>query len=778
MSQSVRKIAVFIIILVILFSIGSIYVSNKIETLRDKAYTELSHEIKNELELLISEKAEAVLLVALTLSHDRSIQKSLEKKRYQNIHLDDLSALLQTYTSLKNVWFQVIDKNGISFYRSWTSKKGDDLSLIRMDVSKMLALHKIMSTISVGRYDLAFKSIVPITDKYGTFLGMVEVIAKFNSIVRKLNQKEYKTVIVVDKHYKQQLLSHSKSNVFIDDYYIVNPQGNEEIVSLLKEYSVDTLLKENREYILDTKHHYFITIMKKNGLDGEPMAYFFVFKPVALLDMQSVEKEKQNLILNLILLFLAFVVFIYVMYVTNYKKFIEKQNEKLNIAVEEKTQKLQEQSQKLAYLAHHDVLTNLPNKNLLIDRMRQAIKHAKREGTSVAILFLDLDRFKEINDMYGHDIGDELLKQIAKRLTSYIREEDTLARIGGDEFVLILPSTSQVNVVVVIEKIFDAMAEPFVVNNIDIYATFSIGVTLCPQDGETPEILLRNADTAMYKAKDNGKNSYQFYDEEMTALIKKRIELDNDIRLGLQREEFEVYYQPKIDANNNKLVGLEALVRWNHPLKGLVYPNDFIPFCEEVGLIVQLDSYVLKHAFMQMQIWQNQGIDYGELSINISTKKLESEDFRHELYTLLEHYPVDPTTVELEILEGQIMKNPERSIGILNSIRSMGISVAIDDFGTGYSSLSYLKKLPVTKLKIDRSFVVDVLENEDDAAIIRTIIVLGKNLGLDIIAEGVETKDHVDFLVDAGCNKIQGYYYSKPLSIKECEAFIQKYSKG
>jgi len=497
-----------------------------------------------------------------------------------------------------------------------------------------------------------------------------------------------------------------------------------------------------------------------------------------MIDLEGVKKEEVNLILDFVLFCIALLVFIYIMYVTNYKKFIEKQNKKLNIAVEEKTKKLREQSKKLSFLAHHDVLTNLPNKNLLMDRIRQAIKHAKRENKSIAVLFMDLDRFKEINDTYGHDIGDELLRQVAKRIASHIREEDTFSRIGGDEFVLVLPATNQVNVISVVEKIFTVMQTPYIIDNIDIYVTFSIGISLYDQDGKTPEILLRNADTAMYKAKHEGKNSYQFYNEEMTALIRQRIELDNDIRLGLRREEFEVYYQPKIDAKNNKLIGLEALVRWNHPEKGMIYPNDFIPFCEEIGLIVHLDSYMLKHTFMQMQVWKQKGVNYGQLSINISTKKLESENFTTELYTLLEHYDVDPATVELEILEGQIMKNPQRSIKILNAIRSIGISVAIDDFGTGYSSLSYLKKLPVTKLKIDRSFILDVLENEDDAAIIQTIIVLGKHLGLEIIAEGVETKAHVEFLLQAGCNNIQGYYYSRPLALEACEAFIQQYNKG
>jgi len=775
MSWRVKKVALFFIVVAIFLSIGSIYISNQVQSLQREAYRELALEIKNEVELLISEKSEAILLVALTLSHDKSLQDTFKNHNYSSLELKLLSTLLQTYTSLKRVWFQLISKDGVSLYRSWVKEYGDNLSLIRLDIAKVLALHKVMSTISVGKFDLTFKSIVPIVDRYGTFLGMLEVIANFDSIIQKLEAESFKTLIVVDKAYKEQL-THTKSNYFLDDYYIVNPQQNSELIAILQELGVENLISKQREYIVDIKDNYFITIIKKDGLDSEAMAYFFVFKPLKKLNLKAVEQERQNLIENLLILFIAFIILVYIMYIVNYKKFIEKQNKKLNDAVEEKTYKLQEQSKKLMYLAHHDVLTGLPNKNLLMDRLRQAMKHAKREESNLALLFLDLDRFKEINDTYGHDIGDRLLQKIAKRLSSCIREEDSLARIGGDEFVLILPETNQIDVLVVIRKIFRAMEKAYRVNNIDIYTTFSIGISTYPQDGKTPEILLRNADTAMYKAKENGKNSYQFYDEAMTTLIQKRIALDNDIRNSLKQEEFEIYYQPKIDARINKLVGLEALIRWNHPIRGIVYPDEFIPFCEEVGLIVDIDSYVLKHTFIQMQRWQQDGIDYKQLSINISTRKLEQSGFRSELYALLEQYEVVPQSVEVEILEGQIMQNPEYSISILNSIRSMGLSVAIDDFGTGYSSLSYLKKLPVTKLKIDRSFVIDVLENEDDAAIIRTIIVLGKNLGLEVIAEGVETKEHVDFLVEAGCNYIQGYFYAKPMALQACEAFIKKYS--
>jgi EAL domain-containing protein (putative c-di-GMP-specific phosphodiesterase class I) len=295
------------------------------------------------------------------------------------------------------------------------------------------------------------------------------------------------------------------------------------------------------------------------------------------------------------------------------------------------------------------------------------------------------------------------------------------------------------------------------------------------QDGDTPDVLLRNADTAMYKAKDNGKNSYEFYSEEMTELVRKRLELDADIRNGLKNGEFEAYYQPKIDATNLHIVGMEALIRWNHPTRGLLYPAEFIPFAEEVGLIVDIDRYMLKHCVAQVVEWSDAGYTTGRISINISTKKLESPTFRSELYRIIEKSGVNTKLLELEILESQIMRDPERSIDILRSIRSLGISISIDDFGTGYSSLSYLKKLPVSKLKIDKSFVDNLPDDEDDIAIVRTIIALAEHLGLETIAEGVENEGQVEFLVQEGCHNIQGYYYSKALNKRECELFMQKH---
>ncbi|QOP45488.1 bifunctional diguanylate cyclase/phosphodiesterase [Sulfurimonas paralvinellae] len=771
MGRGFKVFVTGITLIAVIVGFSYIYTMQRVDSMTVKKYLDISQEMRSELELLIQEKSEAVLLVGLTLSHDKTVNTLLRSKKYNKLQLDNLSRLLQKYTSLKNVWFQIIDKHGTSVYRSWTSKHGDNLTDFRLDVAKMIRLPKVMSTISVGKFDMTFKSMVPVYDKYDRFIGIIETLAKFDSLVSKLKIKGYETLIIVDKHYRDQL-TESISNVFVDDYYIANPQDNDTLVKAFQNHLIDL---NSDTYQIDKQDGYLYTVLKIDGIDNRPMAYFVISKPLSEIDMSAIYETRDNIIKTLVLISIFLLVLIYIIYSVNYKKFIQQQNELLEETVEEKTEELQKQSKKMQYLAHHDSLTALPNKNLFLDRLKQAIKHAKRQHNSLGVLFLDLDRFKEINDTYGHDVGDELLRRISQRLQEIVRDDDTVARIGGDEFTVILPNTDQVNVVKVVEKIFEDMKRPFILSGVDIHATFSVGISIYKQDGETPDILLRNADTAMYKAKDSGKNTYQFYNQQMTELVRKRLQLDTDIRNGLKNGEFEAYYQPKIDATTLRVAGLEALIRWNHPTKGLLYPVEFIPFAEEIGLITEIDQYMLTHCVNQLVEWEAAGYHTGKLSINVSTKKLESDNFRSELYRLIEKSRVNTDLLELEILESQIMRDPEHSIDILRSVRSLGISISIDDFGTGYSSLSYLKKLPVSKLKIDRSFIIDVPEDEDDVAIVRTIISLAKNLKLEIIAEGVETEGQVEFLVQEGCRNIQGYYYSKALTKTECEAFMKKH---
>lgn len=446
-----------------------------------------------------------------------------------------------------------------------------------------------------------------------------------------------------------------------------------------------------------------------------------------------------------------------------------------DITLQKQTESLLEaQTEKLKYLAHHDTLTNLPNRALFKDRLAQSIIRAKRNSEQFALLFIDLDQFKKINDSLGHHVGDEVLIQAAKRINSVLREEDSLARLGGDEFTVILNNIKNIqNISVVAQKIIDAMKEPITIAIHNLYVTSSIGISIYPDDAKNDLNLIKYADAAMYKAKDEGRNNYQFYSSSMTAYAFEHVVMESSLRVAIKEEEFVVYFQPQYDTKIEKLIGMEALVRWNHPSLGLIPPGKFIPIAEETGLIIEIDKLVMKNAMLQFSKWYKQGYNPGLLSLNLAMKQLNQDDFLEYIQNFMSSVNFKSEWLELEVTEGQVMNNPEASIEKLNSIHNMGIQIAIDDFGTGYSSLSYLKKLPLDKLKIDQSFIRDIPEDEDDMAITRAIIALGKSLNLKLIAEGVETQEQRDFLEATGCYYIQGYFYSRPILEDEIEELLK-----
>ncbi|MFT5662533.1 MAG: EAL domain-containing protein (putative c-di-GMP-specific phosphodiesterase class I) [Sulfurimonas sp.] len=347
--------------------------------------------------------------------------------------------------------------------------------------------------------------------------------------------------------------------------------------------------------------------------------------------------------------------------------------------------------------------------------------------------------------------------------------------MGGDEFTVVLEDVDESCTVKIAQKILTLMRKKVIIENTNIHTTFSIGISRYPEDGMTSDVLLRNADTAMYKAKEMGKNQYQFYNEGMTQLAMQKSKTEADLRLALENDEFIPYYQPKIDALNHTVIGMEALIRWQHPNLGLVMPGNFISVAEDTMLILPIDRWMMKETIEQLMKWKKEGIHTGQLSINLSMKQLEDENCIHNLKQLTKDLDNNIKNLELEITESQIMKNPELSIKLLTQIRELGITISIDDFGTGYSSLSYLKRLPIDRLKIDRSFIVDLPHDENDVAIVRAIIALAKSLKLSLIAEGVETKEQLDFLVEEGCPNIQGYYYSKPIPADKYREFLKKY---
>ena len=430
--------------------------------------------------------------------------------------------------------------------------------------------------------------------------------------------------------------------------------------------------------------------------------------------------------------------------------------------------RLKKEKEKFNYQANHDALTDLPNRLLFTDRLNTAIKKAKRNNSKIALLFIDLDHFKEINDSLGHDVGDKVLQIVTSRLQKNLRDEDTLARLGGDEFTLILEELSNIqDAPTIATKILTILSDTIEIDNHKLYVSSSIGISIYPDDGENGQNLLKFADSAMYKAKDEGRNNYQFYNETMTKLAFERVIMEVSLREALIKEEFVVYYQPQVDATIDKVIGMEALVRWNHPTMGLVSPAKFIPLAESTGIIVGIDRYVMKTAMNQLALWYKEGKNPGVLSMNLCAKQLHQEDFIDILHSLMQESGCRAEWLELEVTESQIMKNPEQAIQILQKISDIGISLAIDDFGTGYSSLAYLKKFPIDKLKIDQIFVRDLPNDEEDIGIVKAVIALAHALNLNIIAEGVEQKEQKEFLVQNACHNIQGYLYSKPIPAQE-----------
>jgi diguanylate cyclase (GGDEF)-like protein/PAS domain S-box-containing protein len=438
-------------------------------------------------------------------------------------------------------------------------------------------------------------------------------------------------------------------------------------------------------------------------------------------------------------------------------------------------EELETQKNELDYQAHHDSLTGLPNRVYFHRKLQEGIDKSKLDDNKLALFFIDLDYFKEINDSLGHEVGDEVLKTVTSRLRESLRKDDIAARLGGDEFTVIMQSLEHgEDASLLAEKIIKALSAPMLIDGNKLQISCSIGISLYPDDAQEEKDLLKYADIAMYRAKDEGRSNFQFYNSEMIELVLERIRMESNLRNALKNEDFVVYYQPQVDGRTSKLIGMEALVRCTHKQMGIVSPSSFIPLAESTGMIVELDRFVMKSAMTQLAKWYGEGLNPGVLAMNLSAKQLQEKDFIAVLETMLIETKCKPEWLELEVTESQIIANPQEAVKMLNRISDMGIELAVDDFGTGYSSLAYLKELPINKLKIDQSFVKDLPFDENDIVITKTIIGLAKSLNLRVIAEGVETKEQRDFLIENGCNSIQGHYYSNPKSAEGMRELLNK----
>jgi len=427
------------------------------------------------------------------------------------------------------------------------------------------------------------------------------------------------------------------------------------------------------------------------------------------------------------------------------------------------------------YMAQYDALTGLANRALFMERLDRSIIRANRNNSQVAIMFIDLDHFKRINDTLGHCAGDALLREVSTRIKQCTREDDTVSRVGGDEFTIILENVKHMNdAVIVANKIIKCISNPILVNDVELYVTPSIGITMYPSDADNIEQLLKHADTAMYRAKEEGRDGFQFYTDGMNQETEERMELEARLRQALHHNEFQLYYQPKIDIQTGEMLGAEALIRWNQRELGMILPDKFIPLAEETGLIISIGEWVVREACRQMQEWLSAGLEPIRVAINLSPRQFNQQDLTDMILDTSMEYSIVPRNIELEITESLLMNDTETSIKILSKLKDWGMHVSIDDFGTGYCSLGYLKSFPIETLKIDRSFVKDITTDPDDAAICSAIIALGHKLRLNVTAEGIETVEQLEFLKQQGCDEAQGYYFSKPLAAADFTNYVVK----
>lgn len=430
---------------------------------------------------------------------------------------------------------------------------------------------------------------------------------------------------------------------------------------------------------------------------------------------------------------------------------------------------------KIEYHAYYDALTGLPNRILFNDRLKLALADAHGSDKLLAVIFLDLDRFKVINDTLGHETGDLLLKAVSERLTESVRQGDTISRMGGDEFLFLLPEIGGVSQArTIAENIVNHLKMPVKIDSHELFVSASIGISIYPDDGQDIGNLVKNADTAMYVAKYQGRNSYRFYNRDMNIKAEKILRMENSLRRAMERGEFLLYYQPRFDLANDKITGMEALIRWKHPESGFIPPGDFIPLAEEIGLIIPIGEWVLRSACMQHKAWLAKLTSPISISVNISAFQFQCGDFLETVKRILEETSMDPSLLELELTESVVMNNGEMTIVKLKQLKELGIKISIDDFGTGFSSLNYLKHFPIDSLKIDRSFIKDIPMAPKDTAITKTIIALGRRLHLRVVAEGVETKEQLAFLSSRRCNEVQGYLISRPLPADEAIKLLQE----
>jgi diguanylate cyclase (GGDEF)-like protein len=851
-----------------------------------KRYQQVAKEADKLINALLESNQEKVALAALYLSQQEMVKKAILTGNHKVLNFTPLFEKGAQFGSLSDANVQILDKNGVSFYRSWTDHRGDEIIRNRKDLQAFFQSPRVMHTISVGVYSLTLKTIVPLYE-HDQFIGAFEVIGLMHGLLKGLKSNGIEPLVLVDSRYQQQFLDQSPDK-YINGFRLVNadlPLSFKQAAHQIKTIGID---QSENYHLCDDR--WFVSFKHLPAIDQKPMASFYLFQPLQPITNELLQPKSQVILFVLFLYLVSLIVYLswhwyqnsqvaeaysknlqtevvsknlklfeqanfyqkvidgikdiilvftsdkqeVVMneparklyssqgfrkakrisdFASNWpqretvvesirqkvavtkveeiddygdKRFIEftatpffGDDDEVNQVVEvghditpymNAKRELEEQKAKLDQIAYFDSLTGLPNRRMFNDRLQRAISSAERAHNKVALMFIDLDLFKQINDTCGHDVGDKVLVRFSKRLRANIRKSDTVSRLGGDEFTVILEQIDRVDSVAdIVDHILRSIRKPCTVESHNLYLSASIGLSVYPDDGESVQDLLKNADTAMYKAKEDGRNSYSFYDPVMTKKAVERIELENSLRRAIAEEQFEVYYQPQFDIRNNNIVGFEALVRWNSPELGLVTPIEFISLAEETGMIMQIGQQVMKQAMQTITDWHKKQLTNKRMAINISAKQFAHEDILKHTKSCLQQTGCKPEWIEFEITEASIMLDKTYAASVLTELKSLGIRSSIDDFGTGHSSLSQLKRMPIDRIKIDQSFLYELPYDSEGAEITKTIISLAKNLGMEPVAEGIENRAQNHFVQDYGCNYGQGFLFSKPLSKPDLE---------
>lgn len=670
---------------------------------------------------------------------------------YKNLKKNDKYLYIMNFYTPNNHTFLRLHK---------PERFNDDLSGFRKMLVKANETKEAQYGVEVGKYGIFFRAMLPVF-KDGVHIGAFDFGVDVKYLISKLSILNINTpVLLVTKKSVEPIYKYDDNpahylDEFTNGYSIVKFDASRDdgvsIVDIL-----DNKIIKNSNYIVNVNSIDYLLYRGYDMYDYENSSIgHLIFMEKMDYYMNTIVFVRWVSVLTTILLMVVIIMLMYKL-ISDYAKEIMIQKDILD------------------YRTHHDSLTGLANRVLFNDRLTQAIEMAKRHKNSFALLYIDLDRFKQINDSLGHVIGDEILKIISKRVREVMRKEDTISRLGGDEFAVLAQDLIKgENASALAQKIISSISEVIHIENHTLYLTSSIGISIYPQDGTEPDNLLKNADAAMFRAKDEGRNNFQYYSADMTQLAFERVVMEASIRKALSNDEFVVYFQPQVEGNTDRIIGMEALVRWEHPEAGVVFPDKFMPLAQETGLILAIDQKVMKSAMVKMAKWYKMGLEPGVLALNLSIKQLSQVDCMDKLLQLMMESGCRPEWLELEVTEGEIMKNPQNAIDVLKKISQIGVKLAVDDFGTGYSSLSYLKRLPIDKLKIDKSFIDGLPYDDEDVSIARAIIALAQSLKLDVIAEGVETKEQRDFLIQNGCSNIQGYYYSKAIPAAQMEEMLK-----